>query len=86
MEKIGKAKENKIINGWTQSVKNHVYWCASSSNDNPEMIREKWLSLFNHIINIHKGHGKIYKECPHEKIERDWLEKGKTLHQLLESI
>ena len=77
VEKIGKAKKKQIVNGWVQSIKNHVYWCASTSNGNPELIREQWMSMFNHIIDIHDGHGKLYKKCPHEKIERDWLEKGK---------
>ena len=63
---------------WVQSIKNHVYWCAASSGGNATVIKEKWLSLFNHIFDIHTGHGNEYKECPHDSIERDWLKKGKN--------
>ena len=36
------------------------------------------MSLFNHLIDVHQGHGEIYKECPHGNIVRDWLKKGKV--------
>ena len=46
------------------------------SNGNEELVKEKWLSLFNHLINQHTGHGELYTECAHGPIERNWLEKG----------
>ena len=76
VEKIGKTKTTKYVLNWVQSIKNHVYWCASSSNDNPELVRDKWLSLLNHIRNVHEGHGKLYKKYTHEAVERAWLDKG----------
>lgn len=76
VEKIGKKKKSSEVLYWLQSIKNHVYWCASSSNGDEDLVEEKWMSLFNHLLDVHKGHGKRYKSCPHGKIERDWLEKG----------
>ncbi|XP_065068372.1 uncharacterized protein LOC135693741, partial [Rhopilema esculentum] len=76
VEAIGKKKGNRMLLQWVQSIKNHVYWCAASSCGNATLIKEKWLSLFNHIVDIHTGHGNEYKECPHDSIERDWLKKG----------
>ena len=42
VEKIGKKKKSSEILPWLNSIKNHVYWCASSSNGNEEMVEEKW--------------------------------------------
>ena len=67
-EKIGKKKGNGAILDWVQSIKNHVYWCAATSEGK---------ELFNHLIDVHDSHGEIYKECPHGNIVRDWLKKGK---------
>ena len=71
---------------WLQSIKNHVYWCASTSNGDEDLVEEKWMSLFNHLIDVHKGHGKRYKSCPHGKIERDWLEKGTVVYPFSNGI
>ena len=76
VEKIGKKKGNKAVLEWVQSIKNHVYWWAASSEENIEEIKEKWLSFLNHIINIHEGHGDLYPQCQHGAIKRDWLKKG----------
>ena len=66
-----------MVNEWVPSIKNHVYWCASTSKDSPQLIKEKWLSLFNHIINKHEGHdGQLFKCCEHGPMEREWLIKG----------
>ena len=51
-KKIGKKKGNELIKQWVQSIKNHIYWCAASSNGNKTVMREKWMSLFNHIVDI----------------------------------
>lgn len=77
VEKIGKKKGNGAILDWVQSIKNHVYWCAATSEGNVPEAKEKWMSLFNHLIDVHDGHGEIYKECGHGNIVREWLKKGK---------
>ena len=79
VEKIGKKKNSEDILFWIQSIKNHVYWCASSSRGDGELVEEKWMSLFNHLINVHEGHGQKYKSCPHGEIERNWLKAGEHI-------
>lgn len=58
VEKIGKKKKSSEVLYWLQSIKNHVYWCASSSNGDEDLVEEKLMSLFNHLLDVHKGHGK----------------------------
>ena len=51
-----------------------MYWAAISSQS-PAEREEKWLSLLNHIVHVHKDN-KLFKKCVHETIERQWLETG----------
>ena len=58
---------------------NHLYWSAISTVDgNEKEIREKWMSVDNHIHNIHRGgggggggggHGDIFKKCEHPPLK-----------------
>ena len=87
VELIGKKKGNSKVLEWAQSIKNHVYWCAASSNGNGALVKEKWLSSLNHIVDQHTGHGTIYEDCPHEKIKREWLKKGRyALHFQVQGV
>lgn len=54
-----------------------MYWVAISSQS-PTEKEEKWLSLLNHIVNVHVIHeeNELFKKCTHETIERRWLETG----------
>lgn len=41
----------------------------------------KWLSVLNHIINIHTGHGDLFPTCQHGTLEgrerhKKWLKAG----------
>ena len=46
-----------------QSINNHVYWVGDSSESEDER-EEKWRSILNHIVNIHKhDDNKIFTEC-----------------------
>ena len=87
VELIGKKKGKSKVLEWAQSIKSHVYWCAASSNGNGALVKEKWLSILNHIVDQHTGHGTMYKDCPHEQIKREWLKKGRyALHFQVQGV
>ena len=82
VELIGKKKGNSKVLEWA-----HVYWCAASSNGNGALVKEKWLSILNRIVDQHTGHGTIYKDCPHEKVKCEWLKKGRyALHFQVQGV
>ena len=62
-------------------MSNHLYWCAASSDGDWEMVKQKWLSILNHIANVHEGHGDKFPRCQHGELEeRSWMTKGKTIY------
>jgi len=79
LEAIGKSTKERcqIVGSWARSISNHAYWCAMSSNGDGQMVYEKWLSILNHVCNIHEGHGENFQKCEHgDGDERDWIKKG----------
>lgn len=55
-----------------------IYWVGDSSESEDER-EEKWRSILNHIVNIHKhADHKIFKECLHGTLEREWLKQGRV--------
>ena len=55
LEAVGKKKGCEKVKLWSRSISNHMYWCAASSNGNGELVKAKWLSILNHVSNIHEG-------------------------------
>ncbi|XP_056014958.1 uncharacterized protein LOC130052852 [Ostrea edulis] len=68
------GKKCRKVAYWARSVSNHLYWCAASSNENGELVLEKWFSVLNHVANIYEGHGKPFLSCLLE--DRDWIKQG----------
>ena len=66
---------------WQRSIINHLYWCVSSTNnDKSDLIKAKWLSLDNHIHNVHRKHSKDFPKCAHGKLKgqdrkRKWFKR-----------
>ena len=62
-----------------------MYWCvASTPNDNGEVVKAKWLSLENHVHNIHSGHSKLFPKCAHARLsgsqmKRKWFKRRKCI-------
>ena len=75
----GKKKGCQKIALWARSISNHLYWCAASSHDDPQLIVLKWKSILNHIANAHEGHDKKFPHCERGDIdERAWMVPGMT--------
>ena len=81
--KASKEKGYELIKEWIKGVRNHLYWCTTSSTQGfQEMIIAKWRSFMRHVCNKHKDHpDSLFKECVHDDdIEpRKWMKIGKYI-------
>ena len=49
LTKAAKLKANAELKPWIKSIDNHFWWCCLTCNGSLEALREKWLSILNHI-------------------------------------
>ena len=89
----GKLKRNKDLLLWTKSIINHLWWSSATCETNPILLKEKWLSIINHVANVHKWKSnKLYHACNHrtltKKDERSkkWLPKRSHAYKALKDI
>ena len=77
LEKLSKKRGCEAIGVWCRSISNHLYWAAASSKGDEEECKQKWLSITNHVANVHTGHGDRFEACVHGDLEnRQWIKKG----------
>ena len=50
-------KSCKIIEKWIMSIGNYFWWACAMSEGDPELLREKWISVLFHIQNKHDWTG-----------------------------
>ena len=79
--KAGKEKGCEILTEWSKSIRNHLYWCATSTKAGfPSLIEAKWLSFMRHVNNEHKEYpNALYDKCHHGEISetKKWIKVGK---------
>lgn len=82
---LAKDRECAALQPWVASVVNHIYWCASSTEPGqPDTIIAKWLSILNHMANIHIHDDERFPRCLHGILEgreaqKQWLQPCKSL-------
>ncbi|XP_067029941.1 uncharacterized protein [Acropora muricata] len=93
MIKLSKEKGCEKIGDWIKGVRNHLYWCVTSTKQGfQELIAAKWQSFMQHVSNKHDGHpNPMFTKCAHEEIgSRRWIKIGTKaydkLHKLLTSV
>lgn len=65
-KKLLSSKQPTLV-PWVRSIGNHLWYCASTCNGNADKLKEKWISLLNHITNRHQWMtGEYITECEHE--------------------
>ena len=73
LEALSKTKGCELLNEWQRSIISHLYWCvASSSIGNTSLIKAKWLSLENHLHNVHEGYSTEFPNCAHAILPLDY--------------
>lgn len=79
VQKLSKNKDCALLKRWQRSIRNHVYWCATSSTSGPEKVA-KWTSVVNHLQNVHVHDNSIFPRCEHpDQVYNDpkkWFEQG----------
>lgn len=79
--KLGKEKGCELAGEWCKAITNHLYYIATNTTEgNSELIMAKWLSLDNHLHNIHKGHGKLFPKCGHGRLGKRRIKSKKWLN------
>ncbi|XP_052423624.1 uncharacterized protein LOC127966567 [Carassius gibelio] len=64
LKQLSKNKKCVVLKKWLRSIRNHVYWSASTSTTGPEKVA-KWTSIVNHIQNVHVHDSPIFPKCAH---------------------
>lgn len=87
LDTISKKKYCELIGAWAHSISNHIYFCAATSDGNGDFVREKWVSILNHVTGRHEGHGELYPRCLHGPVDnRLWIRRGSKAFLELELV
>lgn len=92
LEAAAKLRDCEDIRPWIQSIVNHLYWSAVTSNPGQgELIVAKWSSVINHVINKHKHNNVLFPECLHGVLEgresrKKWIRPGSKSALAIEDI
>nr|XP_055062763.1 uncharacterized protein LOC129445807 [Misgurnus anguillicaudatus] len=86
---LAEQKGCEVLKKWLRSIRNHVYWCATSSTSGPEKVA-KWNSLINHLQNVHVHDDPTFSKCEHPDQESTnstkWLTPGSMVLHKVEKI
>lgn len=77
--KASKEKGCEQLKNWVKALRNHMYWCATSTKEGfGEMIAAKWVAVVRHIADKHDNHpNQLFKKCCHGDIQpRIWIKIG----------
>ena len=80
LERLANEKDCGELKEWIKSVTNHLYWAAASSTCGEEIVA-KWVSVVNHVQNVHVHNNPQFIEYCHAPIDqesdqRKWLKPG----------
>ena len=93
LSKKAKKRDCVELKPWMQSISNHLWWSASTSNGDAAMLVEKWISILHHIVNQHqwKRH-QLFRACEHHTMMKretksiKWLKPGSLAYIALEQV
>ena len=71
----------------------YLWWSSKSCNGQAENLREKWISIIYHTINVHSWENATsFGKCEHNELSleesqrKQWLKKCSPAHDALKSV
>ena len=59
---------------WSKSIINLFLWACATSQDNEQLLREKWVSVLFHVQNKHSWTtGDLFSKCEHPDLTKNLL-------------
>ncbi|XP_064477948.1 uncharacterized protein LOC135391577 [Ornithodoros turicata] len=85
---LGRAAKHQVVQLWIESIVRHAYWCPKTSGDDGELCRAKWVSLMNHIVDVHQHEDPWYPVCYHGPVSppREWLKEESETYMRVHDI
>ena len=86
IEALSKERDCELVREWRKSILNHMYWCvASTTNGDGELMKAKWISVENHVHNVHENHGDLFPMCAHAPLDgaerkKKWFKRRKLYY------
>ena len=69
-----KKSSCKILEKWIKSIGNHFWWKFVTCEGDPELLREKWISVLFRIQNKHEWTvSKRFTTCVHPPLTKKQL-------------
>ncbi|XP_077548003.1 uncharacterized protein LOC144160657 [Haemaphysalis longicornis] len=82
-----KVRGCETIAMWSHSVVLHMYHAVVVGAGDGELAVAVWLSMLNHVQDIHDGHSELYRTCQHGQLQpRKWIYPGTDAYDKLRSI
>ncbi|XP_077152034.1 uncharacterized protein LOC143816018 [Ranitomeya variabilis] len=85
--KVSRKKDCEELGKWIGAARNHLWWSASTCNEEHSLLTDKWNSILFHIVNRHSWEGSdCYNSCSHVPVvtstfgPKKWLEEGSIVH------
>lgn len=70
LESLGKERQCEAVREWAKSIVNHLYWSVASSSTGEEAVA-KWVSVANHVQNVHQHDDWLFPACAHGDLDSD---------------
>lgn len=93
LTKLSKKKGHEGLVPWIRHVSNHLWWCSATCDGDANILKEKWISLLNHVINKHSFKENVYyKKCAHKRLTKkdrkgmEWVKKDSLVFEDLKKI
>ncbi|KAM3939602.1 uncharacterized protein RB166_021693 [Leptodactylus fuscus] len=93
VKRASRKKNCSELSSWVSSIKSHLWWCASTCEEKPDVLAQRWNSLLYHVVNTHSWQtGRGYEHCRHDAIpeaacqRKNWLSKGGRAYRSLKTI
>ncbi|XP_064464382.1 uncharacterized protein LOC135375640 [Ornithodoros turicata] len=84
---ISKSANCHSLERWIQATSNHLYWCAKASGGDSRLTTDAWLSIQNHVVDIHSHHNGSYPRCLHGPItDGDWLDPDSLAYKKFKEV